>query len=389
MPPATGELGFYRALIALETDATRYYGADATRPAILGVNDAEQLLSHLAADLSTLLPDISGCSLIAAGALFDQVQILRPGYPVYAALEATARGQEKRFRPRLVSIGARGGRLPVADLQPLEDIPLGLLQLLPFVVHGPAAAVAELGQAMEYRFMEEGQLSAHSAAWLQAAFGVSINHARLMTLTDLNAMLRLQLEHFGFLPLWELIDAALSGRTEPLSVRADSGREYHWREGAVFADFETFDHWAQRGAGAELAAERGLLAGGYGSWTREHRQYLTTLRAHGITMQQQLPGAGQALDGSYLVERSETAAQDGDAAVTEHSFNDLGTVAVTVVSDGRVANYYPLSARGLNDIHAAIGSRGGTIAFPGTILYDAKKRCLQPDSWPGQFADGT
>lgn len=380
MPPATGELGFYRGLVALETDATRYYGADAKRPAILGVNDAEQLLSHLAADLNALLPDISRCSLIAVGALFDQVQILRPGYPLFEALEATARGSEKQFRPRLVSIGARGGQLPVADLQPLEDIPLGLLQLLPFVIHGPAAEVAELGQAMEYRFVEEGQLSAHTAAWLQTAFEVTINHARLMTLTDLNAMLRLQLEHFGFLPLWELLDAALCGRPQALSVRTDSGREFHWREGAVFTGFETFDHWAQQGAGAKLAADRGLLAGGYGSWTREHRQYLTTLRAHGINLHLQLPGAGPPLDGSYLVETSEVTPRAGDAAVTEHSFDDLGTVAVTVVRDGRVANYYPLSARGLNDIHAAIGSRGGTISFPGTILYDAGKRCLQPDN---------
>ena len=382
MPQTAGELGFYRGLVALETDATRYYGADAKRPAILGANDAEQLLSHLAADLKVLLPGISQCSLIAVGALFDQVQILRPGYPVFSALEATTGAQEERFRARLVSIGARDGQLPVAELQPLEDIPLGLLQLLPFVVHGPAVEVAELGQAMEYRFIEEGQLSAHSAAWLQTAFGVTINHARLMTLTDLNAMLRLQLEHFGFLPLWELLDAALSGRRQPLSVRTDSGREYHWRDGAVITEFETFDHWAQQGAGAQLAADRGLLAGGYGSWTREHRQYLTTLRAHGVTMRLQMPGSGQVLDRSYLVETSEAAPRTGDAAVTEHSFDDLGTVAVTVVREGRVANYYPLSARGLNEIHADIGSRGGTIAFPGTILYDAQTRRLQPDSWP-------
>jgi hypothetical protein len=100
--------------------------------------------------------------------------------------------------------------MPNSDLQPLPDIPLGLLQLLPVVVNGPPELVEELGQAMEYRFLEEGQVSAHSASWLETAFGISINHARMMTLTDLNAMLRMQLDHFGFLPLWELLDAALS-----------------------------------------------------------------------------------------------------------------------------------------------------------------------------------
>ncbi len=77
------DTGFYRALIAIETDATRFYGANASRPKLLGTTDSEQLLSHIAADLKALLPDISNCSLIAAGALFDQTQVLRPSYPVF------------------------------------------------------------------------------------------------------------------------------------------------------------------------------------------------------------------------------------------------------------------------------------------------------------------
>ena len=80
----------YRILVAIETDATRYYGPDATTPALLGNSDAEQLVAHLAADLKSLFADISSCSLIAPGALYDQTQILRPGYPVFRALEAAS-----------------------------------------------------------------------------------------------------------------------------------------------------------------------------------------------------------------------------------------------------------------------------------------------------------
>ena len=81
---------FYRMLVAVETDATRYYGPDAIRPAVLGERDAEQLLSHLAADLKALLPEVASCSLITAGVLLDQTQVLRPGYPVFEALEDVA-----------------------------------------------------------------------------------------------------------------------------------------------------------------------------------------------------------------------------------------------------------------------------------------------------------
>ena len=80
--------GHYRILVAIETDATRYYGPEAIRPELLGPSDAEQLLAHLATDLQALFPSISSCSLIVPGAVFDQTQVLRPSYPVFEALEA-------------------------------------------------------------------------------------------------------------------------------------------------------------------------------------------------------------------------------------------------------------------------------------------------------------
>jgi len=380
---------FHRILVAVETDATRYYGADASRPALLGATDAEQLLAHVAADLQALLPEVSQCSLVAAGALYDQTQILRPGFPVFAALEAAAeQAGGEPFRPGLISIGARDGRMPASDLEPFTDIPLGLLQLLPVVIQGPPERVNQLADTTEYRFLEEGQLSAHSAAWLQSAFGVSIQHARLMTLTDLNAMLHLQLEHFGFLPLWELLDAALNQPEQAVSVTSSGGKRWEWRDGAVHTAFETFDHWAIEGMGAGLHAGRMALAAGYAEWTRELRQYLTTLRAHGLPVQLHLPGTGEHLDGSFLSDASPAAPGDRDCAVTEHSFDDLGTIAITAVRDGRVENFYPLRARGLNEIHALLrdcAAGGRTVAFPGTILYDEATRRLRPE--PGDAHD--
>jgi hypothetical protein len=378
--------GHYRILVAIETDATRYHGADSVRPALLEGRDAEQLLAHLAADLKSMLPSISHCSVLAPGALYDQTQILRPSYPVFAALEATSvAGRAEEFRPGMASIAAVDGRMPVDDLQPLDDIPLGLLQLLPLVLHGPAEEVAELGQAMEYRFLEEGQLSAHSAKWMETAFGISINHARFMTLTDLNAMLRMQLDHFGFLPMWELLDAALNHSAEILRVQTGSGIIFEWRDRAVHTQFETFDYWAGSGGGQEMDAARHLLAEGYGDWTREIRQYLTTLGAHGVDMKFFLPGKdADSLQGNYFVESSEAIPAADAAAVTEHSFSELGTIAVTLVRDGQLFNYYPLSPDGLNDIHASIRRQvhnGHTVAFPGTVRYDEAGRCLNAESF--------
>ena len=377
-------MAFYRALVAIETDATRYYGPSASRPALLRAGDAEQMLQHVAADLRALLPGIAECSLISVGALYDQTQILRPGYPVFGALEAAATEPEPAaFRAALVSMGARDGAMPEAALQPETDIPLGMLQLLPLVVHGPDAAVEALGQAMEYRFLEEGQLSAHAANWLQSAFGIGLTHARLMTLTDLNAMLRLQLEHFGFLPLWELLDAALSQRQEALAVDAGGGPSWEWRDGAAHARFETFDYWANRGGGANLDPARMALAGGYGDWTRELRRFVTTLRAHAVPMRFHAAGSGEVQEDSYLCEPSPVEPAPGDAAVTHHSFGDLGTIAVTAVMPEGIHNFYPLRPRGLNEIQArlrTLSQDGFSVAWPGTILHDGQSRRLRPDS---------
>ncbi len=379
------ETGHYRILVAIETDATRYHGVQPVRPDLLGGPDAEQLLAHLAADLKSLLPSISRCSVIAPGALFDQTQILRPAYPVFSALESASLAERATgFRAGLISIAAENGAMPVEDLQPLEDIPLGLLQVLPCVLHGPADQVSELGQAMEYRFLEEGQLSAHSAKWLEAAFGIAINHARFMTLTDLNAMLRLQLDPFGFLPMWELLDAALNDQADSLVVRTASGKVFEWRDHAVHTDFESFDYWANEGAGRNREGARQMLANGYGDWTREVRQYLTTLKAHGVSLEFHLPGVdGESLSGNYLVESSEASPKAGSAVVTQHHFEELGTLALSLVKDGKLLNFYPLSPDGLNDIHTSIRRQvpgGQTVAFPGTLQYDEASRRLKPDS---------
>lgn len=380
----------YSLLVAIETDATRYHGASASRPKLLAKADADQLLAHLSADLAVLLPGINRCSLVATGALFDQTQVLRPAYPVFTALENTLRQSGGNQTPgsRLLSIGASAEQMPLPELQPEADIPLGILQVLPLVLSGPKAEVTALGQEMELCFLERGQLSAHSAQWLESAFGIRINHARFMTLTDLRAMFRLQLEHFGFLPLWQLIDAALEQSRAAISAQAEPGPLFTWHDGAVHIEYQSFDYWAQQGAGKALEPYRGKLAGAYADWTRQLRQYLTTLRAHGIEVVFHAAGQpDQQLAGRYFVQQSARSSQDSDAHVTEHSFAELGTVCISHAHDGRLEHYYPLAPQGINEIHAAIRKTGlaeGTVAFPGSILYDENSRSLMAESVRGQ-----
>lgn len=378
-----------RILVAIETDPTRFHGEHPNLPEKLGKQQAEQVLAHLSTDLSRMLPGIRDCAVTMAGALYDQTQLLRPGYPLFNRLESifTASLAGSGFHPRLLSLGADQGRLPDPALEPDDSIPPGVLQTLPLLVSGEPQHVAELAVDMEHLFLESGHLSAHSARALEAQFSISVNHARFMTLTDLNAMLHLQLEHFGFLPLWDLLDAAMNAPESTIEAHGRGGQHFRWNGKAVNTVFETFDYWANRGAGADLAGNAGSLADAYIDWTREYRQYLTTLQAHGVRVEQFLPDRpGEPLTQSFHIEVSENLPSPASAQVTEHSAGELGTLAVSVISRGKQLNYYPLEARGLNRLHAAIREslgRAEAVSFPGAVQVDANARCLVPDRMKG------
>ena len=371
-------------VVAIETDATRYHGEHPVLPALLDRGEAEQLLAHLSSDLSELIPAARRCRLAMPGALYDQTQLLRPAYPVFQALEdAAAGGPGEAFTPHLLSIGALDGHMPREALQPEVDIPPGTLQLLPLLVCAEDADGAAWFEDMEHRFLEEGQVSPHTAQALQSAFGIVTRHARFMTLTDLMALLHLQLEHFGFLPLWELLDAALEGAPGPMAVKGRLGQSLEWRDGAVTAVFETFDHWASQGGGRSIADDPTALAEGYADWTREYRQYLVTLAAHGIEVRQSLPGQDAPLEGAFLVEETPLPDSDGAARVTEHARGELGVIAISLAAEGRLRNHYPLTPGGLNAIHDALRDEtvaAGGLAYPGDIRCDAAARRLAPDS---------
>jgi len=375
-------------LVGIETDPTRYHGENASRPALLDRTAAEQVLAHIAADLTSMFPAINRCALSMAGALFDQTQVLRPQLPVFNALKSLQQSANPGddFQPRLLSIGASNGQMPLPDLQPFENIPLGLLQILPILVSGPTEDVDGLAQEMEHRFIESGQLSAHSAKGLEAHFKVSVNHARFMTITDLNALLHLQLKHYGFLPLWELLDAAMTPPAAALEVNTEGGLKFKWQDGAVHSYFESFDWWAKYGGGVGKPANDQQLQAAYAEWTQEYRRYLTMLTAHGVKVCQHLPGLEDAeLKDSFLLEESTVIPGAAALPVTEHSAIELGTIAVTVVSGNRQMNFYPLQPNGLNDLHRFIREQGysGDVAYPGCICYDESSRQLISECLPG------
>jgi len=378
-------IGHHYILIGLEIGPGRQAPAVGGQRYLLDRTAAEQALTLAAGELSRIVPGIGQCALTMAGALYEQTQILRPGVPVYAALRELQRSASpgQGFAPRLLSVGASEGRMPHRGLQPDANTPPGALLVLPLLVSGQEDAIVDLSAAMEQLFLERGEVGEPPGTQLGSLFGLRPAHVRFMTLTDLNALLRLQLELFGFLPLWELLDTAINRPRQALTVSTAGNTEFEWREGAVHSFFQTFDRWATDGAGRNSPANAQELQTGYADWTREYRRYTTMLEAHGVTVEQHLADRGGAvLTGSFLREESPMPPGSADAPVTEHSVGDIGTVAVTVVRGGRQVNFYPLRASGLEELQDHIRAQGyaGHTALPGRLCVDETSRRLKADT---------
>ena len=379
------ELSHYEVLVGMETDATIYHGENAHSPHPLDKAGAEQLAAHLGADLANLIPEISKCTVTVVAGAYDQTQVLRPGFPLFNALRNILNNsnQADGGRSKLLSIGASSGQLPDPALQPDTTIPPSVLQLIPVLISGEHSLIEELGETMEHLFLEQGQLSPTTAMWVQQAFDMKIIHGRFMTLIDLTAMLQLQLDSFHFTPLWELIEVALFQPEEVLEIGTSEGNSFCYREGAIYSPFYSFDYWANEGPGSGIEAEKHMLGKRYADWTRIQRQYLMTLRSHGLEVRQHLPGSpDEPVAERFLVEVKPGPAHGGNMTITEHNAGELGTVAVTAIRDDRQFNYYPLTPAGLNDIHSLLRDRLGSnaqLSFPGYICYAEQSRSLTHD----------
>ncbi len=373
-------------LLGLETDPTLYHGENAHRPALLDSGQAARVLAHIATDLAVFLPSSNRCTLSMAGALFDQAQVLRPRLPVFGALESLWQDAfERQTQDHYLAFGAEDQKMPRAELQPERDIVPGSLQLLPLLLSCPADDDAVEATDIDQLFAEHGQISRSTVNSLETHFQVAIRRARFMSVVHLGKLLQRQLEHYGFLALWEMLDAAMNQPDGASEVHTAQGLRFKWQNGAVHGFFESFDWWANHGAGVSKVASGQGLQAAYAEWVREYRRYQSVLVSHGVEFVQHLPGLEDAaLEGSFLLEESTMIPTADAAPVTEHSVGELDVVAVTVVKGQRQMNFYPLQAAGVNELHRYIYEHGlgGDTAYPGHIRYDEKNRQLVAETLP-------
>ncbi|MBN8225161.1 MAG: hypothetical protein J0L89_10135 [Xanthomonadales bacterium] len=268
-----------RGVLALELAG----GASPGRPA-LAPGQGGALAAHVGRDLARLAEGVTGLDLVLAAAHFDPAEALRPGWPLHQRLlELHARAPGRGEGPRVLAFGADAqGEVPL-PFQAEPALAGGGLRVLPFLLAGPADAVAAVGAALEEKLLALGMAQADTALLAQDGFDARIEHARYLTVHDLAAMMAMQYTNQGLAPLWNLIEAALlapgavewlDAGPEPLLALADGE--------ARMALFDPAGWCAHYGHAVE--DHDGRLQRAYAHFLARQRQFAAVLEAHGIPL---------------------------------------------------------------------------------------------------------
>ena len=200
---------------------------------------AQTIASAIAADLIKLDASVASLDLVVAGALFDQAQILRPGWPAHAALlELQSRVIAVAARAEVLAIAAHDGAMPLPALEPDPRLFGSPLLILPWTLHGDASQATATASRFEQDLVERGMAGSDLALALQDAFGIGVRHVQHLTVFDLCAIGCAQYEQAGFGALWCVIENALLTPTREHSVDID-GQRWTSRGDTVITEAET------------------------------------------------------------------------------------------------------------------------------------------------------
>ncbi len=334
-------------------------------------DEARVLASLVADDLRALLPGIETSRLAIAGALFDGVELLRPGFPVFATLEELVRRIPRvTDAGGVVAFGTHEGHMPAQPLVPDPAYAGGPMRLVPWMVLAPASQAEDIAAAMEVELVGRGEAGTATADYLMRTLGMRLEHARYLSRNDLLALTCVQYEHVNLAPLWTVLEAALLTPYKDETALGSRGLPLHYAEGRVGVPGPSA--WFAR------AGNKGTNAAHEFAGTLfELRQYAALLAAHHVPLHIEGESAQTA---GYLVESIATADPAlPPPALYAHEAAGLGMAAITVAqpTPGKarvLAHGYPLAPDALAPLLDALAKGYGAaheVHALGRMLLDA------------------
>ena len=345
-------------------------------------DEAAELAALVAADLHGLVPQVDAARLALAAALFDQVELLRPGFPVWSTLEDLARRVPRGHLENVVAFGTHEGHMPAPALEPSSAYADGPMRLLPMSLLVPAEQAEELSEQLEVQLVGRGEMGTHTADWLMRTLGIQLEHARYFSRNDLLALTCVQYEHVNLAPLWALLEAALLTPDHQESTMSARGLALRYAGGQVRA--QSPSQWLATQSGGDAAQRAHDFAG----IVFELRQYAALLEAHHVPLllSPEL-AADTAVDGCLLETLAAVEPRYEPPTLFAHEAPGLGVVAVSVVQRGdggqarALAHAYPLRPEALGPLLAQLTDHYGIVAelhASGRIVLDADGRLGAP-----------
>lgn len=365
-PAVTESLIACPAVLALELA-----GGDTPDRLELTRDEAQELAALVAEDLRTLLPGVEAARFALAGALFDGVEILRPGYPVFATLEELARRIPRvTTAGGVVAFGTHEGHMPAQPLVPDTRYAGGPMRLIPWMLLAPAEQAEELAEAMEVELVGRGEAGARTADFLMRTLGVRLEHARYLSRNDLLALTCVQYEHVNLAPMWTMLEAALLTPYEQETALGSRGLPLRYADGQV--GIPGIAGWFARDG-----EHRGNAAHEFAGTLFELRQYAALLDAHRVPLR--MDGDAKRDEPFFVEHIAEADPALPPAELYAHEAAGLGMAAVTVAqpSAGKariLAHGYPLAPSALGPLLDALAGRYDAtphLHTLGKILLDA------------------
>jgi hypothetical protein len=323
----------------------------------LSRDEAAELAAFVAEDLHKLLPQVDQARLVIGGALFDTVELLRPGFPVWATLDELARRVPRGHLQNVVAFGSHEGHMPAQPLEPERAYADGPMRLLPLSLLAPESLADELSERLEVELVGRGEASARTADWLMCTFAIRLEHVRYLSRNDLLALTCVQYEHVNLAPLWTLLEAALLTPYREESTLSLRGLRLRYIDGKVLA--QSPSQWLAAQTGDEKQRSHA-----FAGIVFELRQYAALLHAHGLSLGLDVSPHATAAENGWMLEICGDAESGYDApALYAHEAPGLGVVGVTVAQRGEagrarvLAHGYPLQPDALGPLVTALAAR--------------------------------
>jgi hypothetical protein len=258
----------------------------------LSRDQAAELAKLIASDLHPLLPMVDEARLAVAGTLLDTAELLRPGFPVWAALEELARRVPRGHLGNVVAFGHHEGQMPAPQLEPAAEFAEGPLRLLPMSLLAPPELATELSEAVEDQLIGRGEAGKLTADWLMRTLDMRLDHARYLSRDDVLALASAQYSSVNLAALWDLLEVALLTPGQSETTMSARGLPLQFSAGRVLAQSPARWLAAQTGEDAQRAHDfAGILF--------ELRQYAVLLDAHRVPLHLQPGASGRSLAPGY------------------------------------------------------------------------------------------